>query len=177
MRFPWNPAKDDRTGILVLSRIGVMYSTRVNSVPYILLTFTQAPLPLLSENPEQVTFPSTSSFHWASLSRRPHFRNTIHWSTSIAVYSVGILLPVKLSFLKRNFCCYSHLHQLLLLLILCQPNLDLLQTLLATRNGIVHLLFIHLWLQLIAFLVTLSAKDCLLLQQTPGSEVVKIMKC
>ena len=50
-RFPWNPTKDHRTGILVLSRIGVMYSTQVNSIPYIILTITQVPLPLLEENP------------------------------------------------------------------------------------------------------------------------------
>jgi len=54
MKFSWNPAGDHSTGIVVLSRIGVMYSTRVNSIAYILLTITQVPLPQLGENPYQM---------------------------------------------------------------------------------------------------------------------------
>jgi len=50
-RFAWNPTKHHITGILVVSRIGAMYSMRANSIAYIFLTIKQVPLPLLGENP------------------------------------------------------------------------------------------------------------------------------
>jgi len=50
-KFPWIPAKDHSTGILVLHRIGFMYSTQVNSVAYTPLTIQQVPLPVLGEIP------------------------------------------------------------------------------------------------------------------------------
>jgi len=55
-RFPWYPAKDHRTGILITSWIGIVYSTQVNSVTFILWTFKQGTLPPVRANPVTFTY-------------------------------------------------------------------------------------------------------------------------